>query len=239
MKQNEYMERLAAALEERRVADSEEILSEYEAHFAFKLADGHAEEEIAARLGEPEAVAEQYLPGIAKKGSAGKKAAVVTGLVFADIFAGCFFLLLFVWVLVMGAFAAGCLSLSVSLAVGLEAAPIIPPMPYGCGLLFAAAFFSLAVLSAAGTIYCAAFVRQLLRAYGRFHANSMAGASGRAVLPALSSYPQFEAKSRRRLRSVALVSLAAFAVCAIASYVACALAAGSLGFWHVWGWFVT
>jgi uncharacterized membrane protein len=239
MKQNEYMERLKAALEERRIADREEILSEYEAHFAFKMADGHAEEEIAARLGEPETVAEQYLPGAAPKASAGQKAVVVTGLVFADIFAGSFFLLLFVWVLVMGAFAAASLSLGVSLAVGLEAAPIIPPMPYGCGLLFAAAFFSLAVLSAAGTIYCAAFFRQLLRAYGRFHGNRMAAASGRAVLPSLSAYPQFAAKARRRLRSVALVSLAVFAVFAGASYTACSLAAGALGFWHVWGWFVT
>ena len=50
--------------------------------------------------------------------------------------------------------------------------------------------------------------------------------------------PQLELKTKRRLRSVALVSLAVFAVVFILlSYVVCSLSAGSLEFWHVWGWF--
>ena len=34
-----------------------------------------------------------------------------------------------------------------------------------------------------------------------------------------------------------LISLALFAAYSILSYVVCALFAGSLQFWHVWGWF--
>lgn len=34
-------------------------------------------------------------------------------------------------------------------------------------------------------------------------------------------------------------SLALFAACFVLSYVVCALSAGSLEFWHVWGWFVS
>lgn len=50
--------------------------------------------------------------------------------------------------------------------------------------------------------------------------------------------PQLEPKTKRRLRSVALASLAVFAVFFILlSYVVCSLSAGSLEFWHVWGWF--
>lgn len=30
---------------------------------------------------------------------------------------------------------------------------------------------------------------------------------------------------------------AVFAVCFVLAYIACSLCAGSLEFWHVWGWF--
>ena len=40
-----------------------------------------------------------------------------------------------------------------------------------------------------------------------------------------------------RLRAAALISLALFAACFVLSYVVCALSAGSLQFWHAWGWF--
>jgi len=50
--------------------------------------------------------------------------------------------------------------------------------------------------------------------------------------------PRFSAGTKRRLRSVTLVSLALFAACFVLSYVVCALSAGSLQFWHAWGWFL-
>ena len=45
--------------------------------------------------------------------------------------------------------------------------------------------------------------------------------------------------SRREKKNLAriLVSLALFAACFVLSYVVCALSAGSLPFWHAWGWF--
>ena len=43
---------------------------------------------------------------------------------------------------------------------------------------------------------------------------------------------------RRHQRRLALISLALFAVCFVLSYVVCAISAGSVQFWHVWGWFV-
>ncbi len=88
-----------------------------------------------------------------------------------------------------------------------------------------------------GCVYYAAFLRQLVRSFGRFQHNALASASGEAVLPALAINPQFSAKARRRLRAVALISLALFAACFVLSYVVCALSAGSLQFWHAWGWF--
>lgn len=35
-----------------------------------------------------------------------------------------------------------------------------------------------------------------------------------------------------------ILLLALFAVCFVLSYVVCAISAGSVQFWHVWGWFV-
>lgn len=58
-----------------------------------------------------------------------------------------------------------------------------------------------------------------------------------AALPALPLAPQLPAALRRRLRTVTLAALAVFAVCFVLAYIASSLCAGSLEFWHVWGWF--
>ena len=58
----EFMTQLERALKRHGAADCEDIMEEYEQHFAFKLADGYSEEEIAAKLGAPEKLA-QKKPG--------------------------------------------------------------------------------------------------------------------------------------------------------------------------------
>lgn len=63
MIRNEFMTRLSAELRRNHVADAADIEEEYEQHFAFKLADGYSEEEIAAKLGAPEALAAQFSGG--------------------------------------------------------------------------------------------------------------------------------------------------------------------------------
>lgn len=57
MTKNEFMTQLTSELHRRNIADSADVIEEYEQHFAFKLADGYTEEEIAARLGDPVALA--------------------------------------------------------------------------------------------------------------------------------------------------------------------------------------
>ena len=108
MKKNDFMQRLSDELQKRNVADAADILQEYEAHFAMKMADGYIEEEIAARLGDPTALAAQFDDAEEtpeKKG--GSKPLVVAGLCFADVFAGLFFILLAAWGLVLAAAALG------------------------------------------------------------------------------------------------------------------------------------
>lgn len=214
------------------------MTAEYEQHFAFKLADGYSEEEIAARLGDPAALAAQFGDTDAPKQGSGSRPLVVAGLCFADVFAGLFFVLLAAWELVMAAASVSFAALAVCLLGGLNVYALIPAMLYWCGAILEIASASLAVLAGAGCVYYAAFLRQLVRSFARFQHNALASASGGAVLPSLSVSPRFSAGTKRRLRSVALVSLALFAACFVLAYVVCALSAGSLQFWHAWGWFL-
>ena len=58
MTRNEFVTQLTAELHKRNVVA--DVVEEYQQHFAFKLADGYSEEEIAARLGDPVALAAQF-----------------------------------------------------------------------------------------------------------------------------------------------------------------------------------
>lgn len=205
MTKHEFMARLASELRKRNIADAADVIEEYEQHFAFKLADGYAEEEIAAKLGSPEELAAQFeSTDTAKKVGGGR--AVLRG---------------------AGGLPAGRMEHCRS---DPRDAVLVRRDPGAqlCGA-YGAARGRLRLLRG---VFAAA--RPLLR---RSQHNALASASGEAALPALAINPQFSAKTRRRLRAAALISLALFAACFVLSYVVCALSAGSLQFWHAWGWF--
>lgn len=238
MKKNEYLAQLANELKKNNIADAGDIIGEYEQHFAFKMADGFSEEEICAKLGDPAALASQFEGNAHAEKTFGKKAATITGLIFADIFAGIFFALLFAWEAMMAAFSLACAAVAFCLFGGFNISSLIPPMPYGCGVVFGLSFAALAVLTAAGCIYFAAFIRQLMRSYGRFHHNAVAAGSGNAVLPSLAIHPKIPARANRHIRTVVLLSLAVFAACFVLAMIVSMISSGALGFWHAWGWFV-
>lgn len=232
----EFLSALEAALERANVPDAEDIVEEYAQHFAFKLADGYSEEEIAARLGDPAALAAQFEGAGAQRGG-GKKALTVLGLCFADFFFGVLCVLLFAWVVVMAALTVCCAAGTVCLLGGWNIAALLPEMPWGCAVIFAVLFAALAVLAAVGCGYFFAFVRQLMRAFGRFHKNALAQAGGGAALPSVTAYPQWTARTKRRVRRLSLIAVSVFAVCLIVGFAACAASAGAIEFWHAWGWF--
>lgn len=88
MTRNEFVTQRTAELHKRDVAAAD-VVEEYQQHFAFKLADGYSEEEIAARLGDPVAPAAQF--GEAEAGEK-RHSAVLTQLwlVWAGLFFGAF-----------------------------------------------------------------------------------------------------------------------------------------------------
>ena len=140
---------------------------------------------------------------------------------WADLFFGLFSALL----LSFGAVLAACVlsfgAAGVCLVGNLRMLPYImlPEMPYWCGAILGLSLLALCVLSVVGCIWFFAFVRQIWRAYGRFHHNALAPSHGAAVLPELP------------------IALLLFAVCFVLAFAVCALSAGSFQFWHVWGWF--
>lgn len=91
MTKSEFMTAPASELNQRKIADSDDILDKYCQHFAFKLADGYTEEEIATKLGVPLRLAAQFEPSDAPK-SGERRSSVLTWLwlAWADLFLGVF-----------------------------------------------------------------------------------------------------------------------------------------------------
>ena len=61
MNKEKYLLALRRELHNNRVEDIEDIIAEYEDHFANKISDGYSEEEIAAKLEKPEIIAKQFV----------------------------------------------------------------------------------------------------------------------------------------------------------------------------------
>ena len=233
-----YLNELNNHLKANNVEDIEEILAEYNEHYTRKTADGYTEEEIAAKLGNPKEIAEQFAPVRNKKEKrAAHKAITATGLLFTDIFVVSFFIVLFAWAFVLGAAAVSsavcglCLFIRPLLPTGII---FLPPMPYIGGVIWGVSLCAFGILMAVLTKYCWLFAIQLGRAYRRWHKNTMTDGK----YPPLAKHPMLKDITRRRLRSVSLIALVVFGVSLIIGYVVMAASAGALEFWHAWSWFV-
>lgn len=239
MKKNEFMDLLVTELNRNKVPDSSDIADEYEQHFFFKMNDGFSEEEIAAKLGDPVQLAGQYAADGDQRIKKGKgiKAFTILGLGLTAVAAALFFVLIIAWGIVMVLFSLGSMVTAAGLISGYEPLLNIVPMPSESSILLGLSLIALSVLSAVGCIYFAAFIGQLLRAYRRFHQNTMAAVNGKPGLPPLTLFYSFSPKSKRNLRRVALAALLAFALLSILAIIVSMLQAGAPEFWHVWNWF--
>lgn len=238
MNKTEFMETLKNSLVQAGVSDTDEIMSEYEEHFIFKMADGFSEEEVSLKLGDPKELAKQFIQEEPKK-VIRKKSRFFTGLglAFLDIFVTCIFLSLFAGVIAITAVAVSSAVSGVLLITKMNIASLIPVMPYKSAVLFAVAFLALAILMFITAVYGFMWFKQLIVSYARFHKNCMAKASNEAIYPPKASFLQINGKLKRALRGTILVSLAVFVIASIAAYAISAFDAKSLEFWHVWEWF--
>ena len=235
MTKQEYLNELRNELGKNGVEDAEDILTEYEQHFLFKLTDGFTEEEIAAKLGTPGTIAAQFagIPSEKKQKGGKRKGLLVLWLTVI----GAFELMLYGAFLafIAGVFCGSLVpvALGVELIAGVNFMNILPPMPYGGALVFGIALISLGVLLFLFALYCFAYLRQMIRASLRWRKNLMRG----EALPLLPMSPQFSTKTRRALRSVFLWSLMIFGITFVIGFAILVLYTQSWGFWHALGWF--
>lgn len=235
MKKNEYLGELKSELKRNNAADMDDIMSEYEQHFAFKMADGYSEEEIAAKLGVPAQIAAQFdsAKDIGKK-MTGTNFFLKLGLGFTAIFEAMFHILFLAWDLVLAVLTLTFGVLGVCLISTLNISGLIPYMPFLGSLILGISTLGLAAIFGVASVYCFVFLKQVIKASVRWHKN-MTSAS---ALPPLPWNPQFEPKTRRTLRTVLLWAVAVFGVCFVLAFIVMTLSAGTMGFWHHWKWFV-
>lgn len=180
MTKNEFLASFQNELQKRHIPDWEDVVSEYEQRFALKQADGFSKEEIAVKLGAPAELAAQFeAADEGGKAPSGPAAHLIRfGVGAMDVVAALGMVVLAAWLVVMAAFTAVCAVAGICLIFGWNVA----------GLMLLA----LCGLSAVGTVYYAAFLRQLCRAYGCQRSNALAAARNRAGLPALPLHPQLK-----------------------------------------------
>ncbi len=235
MTKSEYLTRLGIELKKNEIADLEDIVEEYEEHFAFKLADGYSEEEIAAKLGSPETIAAQFASEKSEgKPGSGNKVFVTTAMSFVAIFEIMIYLLFFAWAVVISVSSLASAGIGAALIGHFNAAGLIPDMPYLSAFIFGVCFLAFAMFLAAGSYYFFAYAGQIVKASIRWHKNVISG----NTLPPLPWNPQFTAKTGRRLRTVLLWSVTVFGVSFVLAMVVSQFLSGALGFWHAWNWFV-
>lgn len=148
MTKNEFMSRLNEELRRRNVADAADVAEEYEQHFAFKLADGYAEE-IAARLGDPAALVAQF-EGAPRSDAALPAVLTRLWLAWVDLFFGVFAALLLSFGAVLAACVLGFGLTGFCLIAGFGRLPFVP---YGCGVLLGLSLLLLCALTVVGCIW--------------------------------------------------------------------------------------
>lgn len=233
MTKKQYLEELKRELENNNVEEIEDILSEYEEHFAFKAEEGFTEEEIAKKLSSPKDIAKEYASCSVNNGKSGKTLKVV-GLSFLSVPLACVYILMWASVIALGGFAVACLALGVSLITSLNIAGLIPYMPYFPSLVLGIACLGLSVLSAVGTYYMFAYVKQWGKAYIKRCKNVANGVSA----PSASMHPALSKKLSFKLKLFLMIGLVCFVVFFVVGYASLCIAAKSFEPWHVWNWFM-
>ena len=230
MNKEQYLSSLERELHLNKVEDIDEIIAEYEEHFARKLSDGYAEEEIAAKLVKPQVIAKQFVLDTGAPKGAPVLAKI--GMGFLDTIMILFDAALYAFAGALGAGAIGLLAGGIYMLF-FGGSLFFAPMPVTAGILIGVAMIALSVLTGAGTMYYTLYLNQLNKAYFRWHKKVMTGHPG----PSYGAMPALSGKLRRRLRRVTLISLLVFIILFVAGYVYMSIAAGAPGFWHAWHWF--
>ncbi|MDD3842806.1 MAG: DUF1700 domain-containing protein [Candidatus Izemoplasmatales bacterium] len=229
MTKKTFIETLKVGLAKMNISDFDDIIRDYETHFANELAKGKSEEEIASEIGDINQILADFAPeAIPQKESSGR-GALFTGLVISDFFVFLFFVIAYILILVpIALFASGC-ALGIYYSFGINIISVFPIMPYWIGLLFGLDFFFLGLIGLSSIYYYARFLSWMTRKYRFWH---------QSVLKKTEKQFIGLEKSSRIMNKIIVYSSFGFLIFAVFGYIIAAISAGSLEFWHVWDWFV-
>ena len=233
MNKQQFLSELTRELQERKVPDVEEILADYEEHFACKLAEGRAEEEICRRLGLPADLAEEYGEQGAERPKSGR-AWARTGVVLLWILFVMVDILMWAAALAVIGTAVCSLALGIFLLTSWNPGGILPAMPYWCAACLAVAAVGLAMLSGSGSVLLVRYVDRFGKVFARWGRKVWNG----APLPSASLHPSFRGKAISALKLIAVIGTLCFVIAFAVAYVAMCVSTGSMEPWHVWNWFV-
>ncbi len=233
MNRKEFIKILGMELSKNRVDDVEEIISEFEEHFDYKLEEGKSEEEIVRKIGNPVDIASDYSKLDKPKKNKGRFIKAL-GLVFADMIMIPIYMVLWICIIILPVLAITLGVLGTCLLTTMNVASLIPEMPYICALVIGVSVLALALMSAIGSFYVYRYVKQWTKVYFRWHKNVM----NNFIYPSLSMHPRFSKKISAGLKLLNMISTLVFIATFTIGYLICTLMAGSFEFWHVWEWFV-
>lgn len=237
MNKKDFFKELKKELEIRNVSEIEDILSDFEEHFEYKLEEGKTEEEITRKIGNPLDIANDYANHSSdKEGSKESKGSKINliPLLILDIFVIPMYIALFAVVLTLGIASITFLTLGFSLIFSINIENLIPTMPYITSLIFGIGIISIFVIFTIGTIYMYLYVKQWGKVYLRWHKNC----SNNSMYPSLSKHPKVSKKLTYNLKLFNMIGIVITVITFIIGYIVSASIAGSFEFWHAWNWFV-
>ena len=175
MNKLQFMENLRQELKNNKIPDIEEILEEYEEHFAYKLIEGKTEEEIARKLKSPKDIADDYLELSDKKSKPSKDILSKIGIVSLSIPAFPIYIFMWASALVMILAAAAFAVISICLIFKLNIENLIPAIPYLSAFTMGIASIAAAFLFAIISFYIFIYTKQWGKAYFRWCKNIFNG----------------------------------------------------------------
>jgi len=167
MNKREFLRKLKRLLP---VDERQEILNDYEEHFATGITDGKSEEAIARELGSPEEVAKEFGYEKAKLSPKNIVFAAI-GLLFFDLLIGIaivaslFAVWISLWSVVLSLLVTG-----VALLIAMFFTAIIPPLPWYLCLTAGIAVLGLTGLFGVGMLYVTKYYFRAMAWYGSLHA---------------------------------------------------------------------
>lgn len=232
MTKEEFINELRKELKHHNIDEIEDIITEYEQHFEFRLEEGLTEEEITKKLSSPKEIAKEYEESVTSDNGSMKSMKKI-GIIIISIPLTLVYLLMLLATLVLGIFSIACVITSVCLVLNVNIANLIPYMPYLISLILGISFLGLALASGIGTYYMFKYIIEWGKEYLKWCKGVING-----YYVAIKGRPKISKGLSVKLNFFSIVGVVCFVSAFVAGYVLMIIVSKSFEPWHVWNWFV-